>query len=92
MGAVRQQHDDCGSLRTLEFLSKKWSSAEYNYATPDKELFALVLALKHWYQILFGAKSIVAYTDHKSLQEFSKIKMLKLWCWRISYLDCKSGG
>ncbi|TPX50740.1 hypothetical protein SeMB42_g02155 [Synchytrium endobioticum] len=76
-GAVLQQLDDKNRLRPLEFYSKKWNAAEYNYATPDKELYGLVLALKHWYPWLYSAKEIVVYTDHKSLRDFSKTQLLK---------------
>jgi hypothetical protein len=77
MGAVLQQYDLEGNLRPIEFYSRKWSPAEYNYATTDKELYSLVSSLQHWYSILFGAKSIQIYTDHKTLRDFSKTKLLK---------------
>ncbi|TPX36819.1 hypothetical protein SeLEV6574_g07992 [Synchytrium endobioticum] len=77
-GAVLSQYDDQGRLRPIEYYSKKWNSAEFNYSTPDKELFGLVLALKYWYPILFGAEKILVYTDHKSIRtEFSKTQMVK---------------
>ncbi|TPX31506.1 hypothetical protein SeLEV6574_g08533 [Synchytrium endobioticum] len=77
-GACLQQHDSEGNLRPIEFFSYKWNKAEYNYSTPDKELYGLVLALRHWYKWLFGAdQDIVVYTDHKSLRDFSKTQLLK---------------
>lgn len=76
-GAVLQQYDEKGLLRPIEFFSKKWNKAEFNYSTPDKELFGLVLALQHWYSILFGVESIMVYTDHKSLRDFSKTQLLR---------------
>ena len=76
-GAVLQQRDNAGLLRPLEFFSKKWNPAEYNYSTPDKELFGLVLALQHWNSILYDAKHVEVFTDHKSLRDFSKTLMLK---------------
>lgn len=76
-GSVLQQYDINGVLRPLEFYSKKWNTAEFNYSTPDKELYGLVLALKHWYSILFGASELVVYTDHKTLRDFSKTQLLK---------------
>ncbi|TPX44219.1 hypothetical protein SeLEV6574_g04635 [Synchytrium endobioticum] len=33
-GAVLQQKDEDGNLRPIEFFSKKWNAAEYNYSTP----------------------------------------------------------
>ncbi|TPX45336.1 hypothetical protein SeMB42_g04053 [Synchytrium endobioticum] len=76
-GAVLQQTDEEGHLRPLEFYSKKWNAAEYNYSTPDKELYGLVLALKHWYPWLYSAEEIVVYIDHRSLRDFSKTQLLK---------------
>ncbi|TPX39897.1 hypothetical protein SeLEV6574_g06928, partial [Synchytrium endobioticum] len=76
-GAVLQQLDDDGHLRPLEFYSKKWNAVEFNYSTPDKELYGLVLALKHWYPWLYGATEVIVYIDHKSLRDFSKTKLLK---------------
>ncbi|TPX35623.1 hypothetical protein SeLEV6574_g08160 [Synchytrium endobioticum] len=77
-GAVLQQFDQNNRLRPLEFFSQKFNQAELNYATPDKELFGLVLALKHWRPLLYGAKEeIQIYTDHKSLRDFSKTQLLK---------------
>lgn len=76
-GSVLQQYDINGVLRPLEFYSKKWNAAEFNYSTPDKELYGLILALKHWYSILFGANELIIYTDHKSLRDFSKTQLLK---------------
>ncbi|TPX46693.1 hypothetical protein SeMB42_g00643 [Synchytrium endobioticum] len=77
-GACRQQHDSDGNLRPIEFFSYKWNKAEYNYSTPDKKFYGLVLALRHWYKWLFGAEqNIVVYTDHKSLRDFSKTQLLK---------------
>ncbi|TPX36791.1 hypothetical protein SeLEV6574_g08003 [Synchytrium endobioticum] len=77
VGAVLQQKDGQGNLRPLEYYSKKWNGAEYNYSTPDKELYALILSLKHWYPVLYSAEKIIVHTDHKSLRDFSKTQLLK---------------
>ncbi|TPX38531.1 hypothetical protein SeMB42_g06685 [Synchytrium endobioticum] len=77
-GAVLQQMDKDHILRPLEFFSRKFNTAELNYSTPDKELLGLVLALKHWRPLLYGAeKEIQVYTDHKSLRDFSRTQLLK---------------
>ncbi|TPX42299.1 hypothetical protein SeLEV6574_g05670 [Synchytrium endobioticum] len=66
-GAVLQQEDEFNRLRPIEYYSYKWNKSEYNYSTPDKELYGLILALKHWYHLLFGSKhTIFVQTDHKS--------------------------
>ncbi|TPX43284.1 hypothetical protein SeMB42_g04788 [Synchytrium endobioticum] len=77
-GAVLQQEDEFNRLRPIEYYSYKWNKSEYNYSTPDKELYGLILALKHWYHLLFGSKhTIFVQTDHKSLRDFSKTQLLK---------------
>ena len=76
-GAVLQQKDKQGYLRPLEFFSRKWTPTEYNYATPDKELFGLILALQHWHHWLYGVKEVNIYTDHKGLRDFSHTQLLK---------------
>ncbi|TPX34776.1 hypothetical protein SeLEV6574_g08257, partial [Synchytrium endobioticum] len=77
IGATLQQMSDKGQLRPLEFYSRKWSTTEWNYSVPDKELYALILSLQHWYHWLVGATEIICYTDHKSLRDFSKTQLLK---------------
>ncbi|TPX48454.1 hypothetical protein SeLEV6574_g02010 [Synchytrium endobioticum] len=76
VGACLQQLDKDGNLHPLEFYSRKWNPTEWNYSTPDKELYAMVLALQHWSQWLLGANEIIVYTDHKSLRDFSKTQLL----------------
>ncbi|TPX40925.1 hypothetical protein SeLEV6574_g06342 [Synchytrium endobioticum] len=60
-----------------KFYSRKWSTTEWNYSILDKELYALILSLQHWYHWLVGATENICYTDHKSLRDFSKTQLLK---------------
>ncbi|KAL5531446.1 hypothetical protein ACEPAG_4323 [Sanghuangporus baumii] len=56
IGAVLQQEDDQGELRPLGFMSKTLTSTQRNYPTHDKEMLAIMEALKHWRHLLEGTK------------------------------------
>ena len=55
MGAVLQQVTKDG-MKPVAFESKKFNSAKINYPVHEKELFAIVMALKTWRCYLEGIK------------------------------------
>ncbi|KAM9453134.1 uncharacterized protein ACWYII_012370 [Salvelinus alpinus] len=56
-------------LRPCAFFSKKLSPAERNYDVGDRELLAVVKALKAWRHWLEGANhSFLIWTDHRNLE------------------------
>ena len=66
MGAVLSQlHGE--DLKPVAFMSRKFNKAELNYPVHDKELLAIITALKHWKYYLEGPKVFI-YTDHNSLK------------------------
>lgn len=65
IGAVLHQVFD-DSEAPVAYTSKKLSAAEKNYSVRDRELLAVVYALKHWRHYLMGRKFTVK-TDHESL-------------------------
>jgi hypothetical protein len=69
VGAVLSQgeHPD---LRTIAYESRKMSSAERNYPVHDKEMLAVMYALKKWRHYLKGSH-VTIITDHKSLEYFA---------------------
>jgi hypothetical protein len=69
VGAVLSQgeHPD---LRTIAYESRKMSSAERNYPVHDKEMLAVMYALKKWRHYLKG-NHVTIITDHKSLEYFA---------------------
>lgn len=75
VGAVLSQKQSDGALRPLAFLSKKMLDAETRYPTHEKELLAIIHALRSWRHYLYGRKFTV-YTDHHSLQHFKTQPML----------------
>ncbi|GBG89554.1 hypothetical protein CBR_g49342 [Chara braunii] len=66
IGAVLQQ-DDGNGLRPVEFMSKKIKTQKLQDSTYEKELYALVSALKHWKHFLLSRHFKIFY-DHSTLQ------------------------
>ena len=50
----------------MAFYSKKLTPTERNYSTTDRELLAVVLAIKRWRPYVFGSNTVVR-TDHQPL-------------------------
>ena len=66
-----------GKRRPVAFFSKKLTKAEFNYTVHDKELYAIVAALKHWKAYLLGTREpITIYSDHKNLLYWNTTKVL----------------
>ncbi|GBG93083.1 hypothetical protein CBR_g58744 [Chara braunii] len=66
IGAVLQQ-DDGNGLRPVEFMSKKIKTQKLQDSTYEKELYALVSALKQWKHFLLG-RHFKIFSDHSTLQ------------------------
>ncbi len=66
VGAVVQQRRRGEAWRPLGFFSAQLSKAEVNYSAFDRELLAVVAAIRHFRYILEG-RSFVIFTDHKPL-------------------------
>ena len=62
IGAILQQDG-----RPVAYLGKKLDSAQRNYSVYDKELRAVISALKHWKHFLYG-RDFVVKTDHQALK------------------------
>ena len=68
IGACLTQKGDNGKMRTVAFYSRKITGPKLNYDIHDKELLAVVEALREWRVYLKGTKySVQIYTDHKNL-------------------------
>jgi hypothetical protein len=66
VGAVVQQRRHGRAWRPLGFFSAQLNKAEANYSTFDRELLAVVAAIRHFRYMLEG-RSFVVFTDHKLL-------------------------
>lgn len=70
-GAVLSFGPTWKTARPVAFESKQLNDAERNYPTHDKEMLAIVRALKKWRTDLLGA-TFEVYTDHKTLEFFNR--------------------
>ncbi|SLM33361.1 Ribonuclease H-like domain [Lasallia pustulata] len=76
IGACLGQRKD-KKLVPIAFYSRKLTPPEQNYKIHDKELLAIVDALKQWQVYLEGSKGKVkVYLDHKNLESFTTTKVL----------------
>lgn len=62
IGAVLAQDN-----RPITFISKTLNKTERNYATNEKELLAIVFALKNLRNYLYGITNLEIHTDHQPL-------------------------
>ncbi|GBG80928.1 hypothetical protein CBR_g31484 [Chara braunii] len=81
------QQDDGNGLRPVEYMSKKIKSQKLQDSTYEKELYALVSALKHWKHFLLG-RHFKIFSDHSTLQWLKSQGELndKLACY-IQFID-----
>lgn len=75
-GGVLSQYDDDGVLRPCAYFSKKNTPAECNYQIHDKELLAIINALKEWEPELMSVVNFQILTDHRNLRYFTTMKRL----------------
>ena len=72
VGASLELNTDTGR-RPVAFFSHRLSDQERKYPVHERELFAIVLALRVWRHHLYGSNFTVACsTDHRPLQHFMK--------------------
>ena len=76
-GAVLQQQGEDGRWHPCAYLSKSFTPAERNYQIYDRELLAIVRALKAWRHFLQGSPHPVEIlSDHKNLTYFRTAQKL----------------
>jgi hypothetical protein len=75
VGAVLSFGPTWESARPVAFDSCQLTDVETRYPTHEKELLAIVKALKKWRVDLLGARFIV-YTDHRTLENFARQPLL----------------
>jgi len=77
IAGILTRYDVFGVLRPVNFNSRKWSSAEQNYDTYDRELLAIVETLQQGQHYLGGANcKVLIRCDHKDLEYFQTSKVL----------------
>lgn len=71
MGAVLQQDQGKG-LQPISYFSRKLDEHQINYPTHQKEMLAIICALKEYEYLLKGSPfQIIVNTDHRSLQHIN---------------------
>ena len=74
-GILSQRYE--GRRHPIAFHSRKFTEAEINYDTVDKELLAIVDCFKRWRRYLEGAKhQVQVISDHQNLELFQTTKVL----------------
>jgi hypothetical protein len=74
-GGVLSWGETWESARPVAYDSMQLNSAQKNYPVHEKELLAVVRALKKWRTDLLGSPVLV-YTDHRTLENFGSQKDL----------------
>jgi len=70
-GVLMQQQNKF--WRTIAFRSSTMNEAERNYGIKDREMLAIITALRDWRRYLLGAKEpFEIWTDHANLQYFKE--------------------
>jgi hypothetical protein len=76
-GAVLLQTDSNGSYHPCGYLSQSLNPAERNYQIYDRELLAVIRALKAWRHFLEGnPHPVIVFTDHQNLLYFRSAQKL----------------
>ena len=77
LSGILSQRDPEGHKHPVAFFSRKLTTPECNYGTPDHELLAIVTSFKVWRHYLKGAQhKVTILTDHHNLTHFLKKRAL----------------
>ena len=77
IGAILSQRGEDNTEHPVAFYSRTLAAAEQNYQVHDKELLAIIEALKHWRHYLIGSPlPVQILTDHRNLEHFMTSQLL----------------
>jgi hypothetical protein len=77
MEAVLSQRFEDGKIHPVAIILRKFAPAKLNYQIYDKEMLAIVYAMKQWRCYLQGAiHTTIVYSDHMNLQYFKETNQL----------------
>ena len=66
LGAILYQIDDNGKKHYIRMASRSLAPSEVNYGAPQRELRAVLEALR-WFKVYLYGRKFTLYTDHQSL-------------------------
>ena len=83
VGAILTQEQD-GQDKVIAYLSHQLSAVQRRWAAIEREAYAVVYALDHLKEYLWGAQFVI-YTDHKPLTSLfrSEIRNTKIQRWAV---------
>ena len=83
------QDDDGGVEHPVAYFSKKFIPVQLNNVTVEKELLTIILALQNFSYYFLPGRTVVIYTDYKSLQFLDNFKQKnqRLLCWSFYLQD-----
>lgn len=77
LGAILSQEIPGDGWHPVAYLLKSFNAAKHNYNILDKELLAVIHALKHWHVNLKGTHwPFEIWSDHKNLLYFGTTRTL----------------
>ena len=82
MGAVLEQEQEMNKFKPIGFFSAKFNEAQCKYITYDKEMLAIVSALKHFKYLLIGSPhKVEVVTDHQPITHLNNqdARMIARW-------------
>ena len=71
-GGILFQFDDKGHRKVVSYASWLFNEQQRKYSTTERELFAIILAIRKWKPFL-GYTKFVAETDHQALTGYMKL-------------------
>ena len=89
-GKLLTKMDKDDKWRSVAFILHTMTDAELNYDIYNKELLAIMYALKEWCPFLLDAcETFEIWTDHKNLSYFRKVQDLNSQqaCWYLKLQD-----
>ena len=88
LGAALMQRDSRNKNRPIAYASRILNNAESRYSITDLETLAIVWALRHFRDLIYGY-SVTVYTDHKAVKDLFKGRNLtgRLARWMVILED-----
>jgi RNase H-like domain found in reverse transcriptase/Integrase zinc binding domain len=88
-GGILTQMDTNGDRHPCAYLSRSLTKEQRNYDTGDRELLAIVWALKEWRHYIQGSgHTTIVLSDHDNLQHFKVPQTIGRWmAWWTLYLS-----